>query len=234
MTTEDPSLTELERLFVSNAAELSKFANSVETLSQIEQIFAVNLSRSVDANTYDDIKESLERILGDKASIFLAEFTANSSGIDSRSIEKLLPNEGSLSLFLRKLAATYGVLMWRARQTKYYPNEWIQVFSSTAADPRRGFMMRTVFKLGTGQKVLLITPPDNAVVLAEHLLRNIINSADLTVQDADGTKKQLVDFLDDANIEKLETTLRELKKIRGQTTYVQCTDSNSNRSVVSH
>jgi hypothetical protein len=215
MTIEEHSLTELERVFVSNASEFSKYASSDEILSEIEHVFSVNLSRSVDANTYDDIKESLERVLDDKAAIFLVEFTANSSGFNFKSIENILP-QGALLTFLRKLTATYGVLMWRARQTKYYPNEWIQVFSNSVADPRRGFMIRTVFKLGTGQKVLLISPPDNSVVLAEHLLRNIINTSDFSVEDSDGKKRQLIDFLDNANIEKLEASLTELKKIRAK------------------
>jgi len=207
----DVLFMDTERVLAEILPAFSEYLKSDEMLSQIEQVFALNISRPIDQNTYDDIKASLDRVVGDKIALFLTDFVANSNADEMKLVETILKDDKG-NKFLRKLTAMYGVLTYRARQMKYYPNEWVHARSNALGDARRGFMIRTVLFLGTGQRIMLLSTPDSSVALAEHVIRSLVNTANSSVESVDGKEKKLIEFIEPQNIEKLEASLNELKK----------------------
>jgi hypothetical protein len=200
-----------ERILIEVKPKLRAYGKSDEILSDIEQVFSLNLSRSIDTNTFDDIKASLDKITDTKSAIFLIDLLANFNLEEMKFVETMI-EDVKLCRFLRKLMLIYGALTFRARQAKFYPDEWNHVHTEPVGDPHRGFMMRSDFRLGSGKRVSIMSSPDGSIVLARHIIRNIVNYADSVAGEEEGKERRLIQFVNPQNINRLEKTFEELKQ----------------------
>jgi hypothetical protein len=190
--------------------KLLEYAKSDKTLSQIRSIFGVHLGRPLDGNTFEDLRESLRMIIDPSTAAFLTDLVANIKLNYLKQVEEQI-NESKTSDFIRELAASYGILARRARNIRYYPNEWQFAHTEVFGDLRRGFMMKTEITLGNGRKITIVSTPDTTILLAQHLIRNVLINADSNLEDSEGKQKNFLQFISPQTFKLLEEQFEILK-----------------------
>jgi hypothetical protein len=190
---------------------LTEYVKNDSLLLQIKNVFSLHLGRVIDSNSYDDIIDSLLKIVDSDTADILKNIISNNNLNLLKIVEKT-SNDKKMVDFLKELVILYGALMRRARALKMYPNEWWNAHSEIYGDKRRGFLMRTELSLASGEKFILLSTPNSAIVLAQHLIKNILIAVNSTVEDQTGKQKSLLQFILPNSLVILKKQIEELDK----------------------